>query len=77
VSHHLQVIAGTVTQALDWNAQHHRGWGSYRLILDLDDLLPGVPCVLVGTWAQRLNPDTLHARLAELGIQPAADQVPA
>jgi hypothetical protein len=69
VSHHtLQLIAGTVTEALDWFATTHQ---PYRLILVDEDLQPGGTYMLVGTWAARLNPAALHARLTELGIQPA------
>lgn len=65
----LHVIPGTVVEALDWAIG--RPWASYRLVLTLDDLTPGGEYTLVGTWAQRHNPDTLTARLADLGIQPA------
>lgn len=71
----LQIVPGTITEACDYAATHHLARSYWRLILIPEDLQPGVPCVLIGTWALRLNPDTLNARLAELGIQP--EPVPA
>lgn len=64
----VQVVPGTVTEALNWYATTHQ---PYRLILVVEDLRPGGTYMLIGTWAQRHNPAALHARLTELGIQPA------
>lgn len=68
----LQVIPGTVAEALDYAAAHHLAWASYRLVLTLEDLVPDGTYALVGTWRFRLPPAAVCARLAELGIQPAS-----
>lgn len=67
----VQVVPGTVTEACDYAAAHHWGSADWRLILIPQDLKPDGDYILIGTWAQRLNPDTLAARIAELDIQPA------
>lgn len=67
----VQLVPGTVTEACDFAAARNWGSANWRLVLVPEDLKPGGTYMLVGTWAQRLNPDALHARLDELGIRPA------
>lgn len=70
----LQLIPGTVTEALALAAERHWPYASYRLVLVVDDLTAGGTYELVGTWAQRHDPAALRARLTELGIQPARQE---
>lgn len=72
MSHHpVQVVPGTVTEALTLAAARHWTWSDYRLVLIPEDLKPDGDYILIGTWRQRLDPRALAARVTELGIRPA------
>lgn len=66
----VQVIPGSVTEALDYATANHWGRSHWRLVLVPEDLTPNGRYVCVGGWHNRLDPQVLAARLAELNVQP-------